>query len=426
MKKRILTALLAAVMLLTACSSGEDVDQNDKTSNGSKKDNSSDPEKSDSESYGFEPAKELGIWDIMPEIEITDADAFDYEYNSSLGGIVITDYLDKSPRVRIPDIIEGEPVVGVILENYEKELIEIVMPDTVKEFSFSESIQRSLKYMNVPGAAKSFDYSALSELSWSELIGIYISDGITEIDEEVFGPCTSLEKIFVDPQNPEYCSLDGILFTKNKTKLIAYPSGRSDTSYIIPDGVTGIGDYAFTFCASLAGVTVPVSVTEIGMFAFAGNESLETINVDPQNPEYCSVDGILFTKDKTDLIAYPAGKSDTSYTVPGGVTEIGNGAFACCTNLESVTIPDGVTEIGESTFVNCTNLKSVTIPNGITKIGTGTFRRCTSLTSMIIPDGVTRIYYVAFEGCTNLVVSYKGKIYDYDHINKLYEAVNSN
>lgn len=365
MKKRFLTALLAAVMLLTACSGDEVVDQNEKTSKSSKKDNSSDLVQTDSENSDPEPAKELGIWDIIPEIEVTDVSAFDYEYNSSLGGIVITGYLDKSPKVRIPDIIEGEPVVGVRLGNYEKELIQIVLPDTVKEFSFSESVQRSLKYMNVPGAAQSFDYSARSELSWSELIGIYISDGITEIDEEVFVPCTSLEKI----------------------------------------------------------------------------------KVDPQNPEYCSVDGILFTKDKTELIAYPAGKSNTSYTIPGGVTEIGNGAFAYCTNLENVTIPDGVTKIGDSTFVNCTNLKSVTIPNGITTIRTGTFRRCTSLTSMIIPDGVTEIFYVAFEGCanlksvtipdsvmgigfdafngcTNLVVSYKGKIYDYAHIEDLiYGAV---
>ncbi len=81
----------------------------------------------------------------------------------------------------------------------------------------------------------------------------------------------------------------------------------------------------------------------------------------------------MFNKDKSELITYPAGKTDSEYAIPNSVTSIGNYAFENCTNLTSVTIPDSVTSIGRYAFYDCTSLTSVTIPNSVTSIGDGAF-----------------------------------------------------
>ncbi|MBQ6863053.1 MAG: leucine-rich repeat protein, partial [Clostridia bacterium] len=124
--------------------------------------------------------------------------------------------------------------------------------------------------------------------------------------------------------------------------------------------------------------------------------------VDADNTAYCSEDGVLFNKSKTELIQYPVGNARTSYTIPDSVTSIGDVAFLYCTSLPSVTIPDSVTRIGGAAFRGCTSLTSVTIGNSVTSIGIGAFYNCTSLTSVTIPDSVTSIEWNAFSDCTKL------------------------
>jgi hypothetical protein len=119
--------------------------------------------------------------------------------------------------------------------------------------------------------------------------------------------------------------------------------------------VTGIGKWAFVYCASLTNVLIPSSVTNIGGASFAQCSRLLSITVDPLNPFYSSVDGALFDKSGTTLIQCPGAKSG-SYTIPDGVTSLSGatwhvmgaagGAFNGCTGLTSITIPDSVTDIG--------------------------------------------------------------------------------
>ena len=120
-------------------------------------------------------------------------------------------------------------------------------------------------------------------------------------------------------------------------------------------GQTVVRDYAFCYCTFLTSITIPNSVTSIGISAF---------------------------KECRDL---------TSITIPSGVTSIGNSAFDSCTSLTSITIPDGVMSIEASTFYYCTSLTSITIPDGVMSIKASTFYYCTSLTSITIPSGVTSI-----------------------------------
>jgi hypothetical protein len=172
------------------------------------------------------------------------------------------------------------------------------------------------------------------------------------------------------------------------------------TSVTIPSSVTSIGNSVFGMCASLRSITIPSGVTSIGDFVFNDCGSLTNINVDAQNREFSSVDGVLFNKNRTELITYPAGKQG-NYTIPSSVTTIKVAAFYSCKNLTGVTIPSSVTAIRTSAFEECVRLTSITIPSSVTLIGPNAFEE-SGLTSIIIPSSVTRIYDEAFKGCASL------------------------
>jgi hypothetical protein len=185
------------------------------------------------------------------------------------------------------------------------------------------------------------------------LTSITIPSNVISIEGDAFSGCSSLTSITVESQNPAYSSVDGVLFNKYITHLVAYPPGKQENTYTIPSSVTSIGDYAFSRCSSLT-----------------------SIAVDSQNPAYSSVDGVLFNKDITHLVTYPPGKQKSTYTIPSSVISIGNSAFSDCSSLTSITIPSGVTSIGNDAFSYCSSLTSVTIPSSVTSIGDWAFIVC--------------------------------------------------
>ena len=157
--------------------------------------------------------------------------------------------------------------------------------------------------------------------------------------------------------------------------------------------VTSIGAQAFSLCSNLTFVTIPQSVTSIEYGPFLACINLKTINVDADNPNYCSMNGVLFNKDKTQLIQYPCSKQG-AYTIPNSVTSIGIYAFTECMNLTSIDIPNSVTSIGVAAFYGCINLTSVVIGNGVKEIREGTFM-C-PLKSITIGTGIRKIASNAF------------------------------
>ncbi len=220
----------------------------------------------------------------------------------------------------------------------------------------------------ISGTGAMADYDA-NNTPWkdykTQIKKVVVGDGVTSIGKDAFYGCTALTEI------------------------------------TIPDSVTRLGDKVFWNCTSLTSVTIPESVTTIGDSAFVDCASLTSINVNENNTAYASIDGVLFNKEKTEIIRCPQNKSG-EYSIPESVITIGGSAFSSCKALTSVIIPDSVTTIGRSAFWGCSALNLVEIPKNVTTIGESAFTSCSALTSVIIPDNVTTIGALAFWNCASL------------------------
>ena len=203
--------------------------------------------------------------------------------------------------------------------------------------------------------------------SCNNLTNVTMGNSVSTIGAYAFGSCVSLINLTI----PNSVTTIG---------NYAFASCVSLSSVTIPNSVVTIGDFAFSSCNSLASVTIGNSVIRINR-AFVGCNSLTAIAVDINNPAYSSLNGVLFNKNLTTLVAFPAGAAG-SYTIPNGVTAIGNYAFESCPRLASVMIPNSVTSIGTNAFASCVSLTRVTIPNSVAIIANYAFSGCTSLTTV--------------------------------------------
>jgi uncharacterized protein YjdB len=480
------------------------------------------------------------------------------------GTIEITDCdTSASGALTIPDTIDGKKVTSIGGRTFYhcSSLISITIPEGVRsigEYTFDDC--SSLTSINVSENNKTFfsndgilykkykayeglkdEYDAIALYAYpkgKESTTYNIPEGVTDVDfsklfyakkvksimisssviwigtvrSGSFDKPPLLESINVSEDNLKFSSINGVLFNKDKTKLITYPPARKDTIYNIPNGVTEIsscafsymsnltslvipetvkkiggrafqrcsdlvsieipgsvkeiGNYCFTSCKklnevklneglttigagafwgcdSLTNITIPDSVTEIGDGAFLcdnissltfpdgipssdissifskwtstsiGNfdvyditirssSSLIEIKVSDNSENYSSVDGVLFNKDKSEILCYPSGKTNSSYNIPNSVKKIGKKAFINCKNLTSITIPDSVVDMDELSFYGCSSLTSIDLPKNLTSIGRGAFYNCEKLTNVKLSDNVTSIGKEAFYNCVNL------------------------
>ena len=170
----------------------------------------------------------------------------------------------------------------------------------------------------------------------------------------------------------------------------------------IPDSVWEIGDQAFSGCGNLESVSVPASVICIGVDCFKDCDRLKAVHVDAENKVYASQDGVLFDKDFTVLLRYPAGKSGAHYDVPEGIVQVGWGAFEGSQALESVHIPSSVLLITDDAFCGCKALETVGFEEGLVTIADFAFMGCGSLRDLDFPSTLRTIGACAFSGCKRL------------------------
>ncbi|MCI7606775.1 MAG: leucine-rich repeat protein [Spirochaetales bacterium] len=265
------------------------------------------------------------------------------------------------------------------------------LPYSTKEYKFHVYITTDLLTIDKNGSVKATNTlkNSTDEISLSIPYSI---EGIAvkAIGNNAFLNCSNLLKITI----PE---------TVTSMGTSVFANCRGLQSAVINANVNTLDENTFNSCDALKSISLSSTITEIKGVMLGNLQNLESITVSENNPYLKAEYGVLYSKDSTRLIHYPAKKEGEGYVIPSTVTIIEGQAFRFCRNLKSVTIPDNVTEIKVQAFSGCSNLTSIDIPNKVTIIGSYAFDGCTSLNSSItIPGTVTYIGQGAFLNCEKL------------------------
>lgn len=369
-------------------------------------------------------------WEL---IEVKIVRTCGYKYESNGNGITIIGYRGNEVDMVLPSVIGGNQVTDIRISgerwaNADK-IQSIVLPEGMTEISGITFIGvDNLKSITIP--------SSVTKIAESWQGGVFTEEGNR-----------NLEKFIVAEGNQYYSSDEnGLLYNKDKSKILRCPVAKTGavtiaegvktieksafygsklSSIRIPDSVTTIKEYAFWSCMELkelklpanlmtiediafgncmelSSIAIPAGVNSMSGSAFRYCTNLAQITVDANNANYVTDEnGVLYNRSKTELIWYPRTK-EGSFTIPNGITVIGNDAFESCVGLTNIIFSETVTGIGDNAFSGCDGLKQLNIPNNVTEIGEGAVRGCGSLRNVTIPDSVEIIKAKTFWGCSAL------------------------
>ena len=258
---------------------------------------------------------------------------------------------------------------------YNNEMREV---NYISNFGFSSC--ESLTSIEIPDSVKGLGIAAFS--CCISLKSVVIPNSVTIIGVSLFDLCKSLTSVII-PDSVE------------KIGNSAFQFCQSLNSIIIPDSVKEISDCAFYHCDSLEYIVIPSSVEMIGNGVFDGCTSLVSIDVSPDNKQYCSLEGVLYDKDKTVLLKCPPARQLKEFKVPDSVITIKKGSFQDCSHIVSIVMSDSVKEI-DYAFLGCISLKFINIPDSVTKIDDCAFDCCRSLISLEVSSNNN--YYESLSG----------------------------
>ncbi len=353
--------------------------------------------------YGITPITSV----IVPD-SVTSMGSYAFAYCSGLTSITLSEDLKsigswtfaRCSALTYFTVPDGVTSIGYMAFNGCTALAHLDLGQGLKSIGDSAFVGCSaLTSLDLPLSITSIATNAFR--GCSALTSVELSDRVTSIGTYSFAECTSLTSIGVAGTNPNYASVDGVLYNKGLTTLLQYPGGKPG-AFTVPESVTRIDNGAFSHSTSLTLVTIGYKVTWMDYGSFYYCQALTAIQVDGDNPNYASVDGVLYDKGLTTLIQYP-GRRNGPFTVPTSVTNLASSSFAGSSGLTSLTIPDGAAlHMGESTFRYCTSLVSVEMGDDVIGLGSSAFAYCTSLFSLRLGEGLTAIDANAFLGCSSL------------------------
>ncbi len=247
--------------------------------------------------------------------------------------------------------------------------------------------------------------------AYSGITSLRLPASVTTIDPRanvLLDRCYKLKEILVDAGNTKFISDDGVLYTKGHEELICVPFNKDFSSkgncFTINSNTKKVHVDAIQETPTLKKLVVPASVVDLYMgrwptFAYSPRQ-LEEIVVDAGNQTYCSIDGVVYSKDKTKLIYYPAGKKNTTFKVPDEVKTIPYG-FSISWNKYLTSIDfNNVDSVGEYASSTCYNLKEIRIPKTLTRIGEAAFSSFIKLEKYVVDPRQSQLLF----GCRRRVI----------------------
>ncbi len=283
--------------------------------------------------------------------------------------VEITSCISTATNVNILPELDGYTISSIAEGAFAgcTELQSVTFPSngsiqSVGAYAFAECT--SLKKVTLPESLIEIPVGMFAYCTALE--SVTFGSGVTSMDDEAFRGCTALTEVAL----PDTLTTMGDFVFYMCTGL---------KSVDIPESLQSLGSYSFTGCVSMESFHIPSTLESLGESSFLGCMGLEEMTVDEDHPNYMVDDGILYSKDGSVLYFYPPSRTDTTFQVPAGVSDIYDGAFFQCNHLEYVEFPEGLTTIGAGSFDYCTSLVAVVIPESVTSIMSTAFADCTSL-----------------------------------------------
>ncbi len=294
------------------------------------------------------------------------------QYTLADGKATITNVVGTETDITVPATLGGYPVVAI------------------GELAYRE--EHNLKSVVIPASIETVGKSAFTACTALETVTFADNSKVKVLPETAFNNCKSLKTVSFGSNSA--------LETVGRSAFVGCTALET---FNPPASLKTIEATAFEGCTSLKDVTITKNVATVGDGAFAKCEALEGFKVDSANADFTTdFWGILYNKDKTAIVAYPAGNKRPVYTIPAYITEVQNSAFMGSINLEEVSWINPETKFGLSAFSYCTNLYRVTIPEGTLHLSDWIFNACFSLTEVNMPDSVESFGAGVFHWCTGL------------------------
>ncbi len=364
----------------------------------------------------------------------TSEDNYFYDVIKEDNTVEIQGYNGSLKELSVPEEINGMKVAGIGERAFSgKDIISVRLPVSVKYIKTS-AFQNCSKLVKVDFSNGIEKIYGSAFLNCTSLTGVEFPDSLKNIGKSAFQGCSMLSSATF-PDNISDIAQDAFTNTfwldNFPTTGIVYAGkfaytyrGRCPETLIFDEGTLGVSSSFFTSYNSekLVNIEIPASVNNFKTASLGECSILENINVNSKSNTYYSKDGILYTKNKKNLLAYTRGRTADSFDVPEGVTSIScfhndnvekvylpttmktikKEAFFGCYRLNYVSLNEGLTTIGDSAFENCAYMNTLVLPNTVTSLGARVCYNCEVLTELVLPNGLTEIKDGAFGACARL------------------------